>query len=297
MGISTDIKPIHVEAFCEGMDLVPSKYEAAFEVRNDESASLKLGTWGAEGTNRLVEWADGASDIPQARVVDIGSKTVNYTQFALQFRIRKLDAKHDPGLVQRVLRMIGRAVSNTRALLGAGVVNGAHSTTTVVPGSKTLAATDHPLASGGTRSNKIASGLDLGAIFAAMLLARQWVDYDGGDFDLAEGGWHLMFPNVAGLEQTVGQALGSAYTSDQLQVNTSGMFGITAFPWAKITTATHWALQSKVQRTLGIWDHVRAEDNVTVDEDSDSRQIKITCDGAYAAFCSPHPSGFIGAAP
>lgn len=296
MAISTDIQPIHVEAFCEGMESVPSKWESMFEVRTDDQASLKLGTWGAEGTNRLTEWENGADDIPQARVADIGSKTVNFTQFALQFRIRKLDAKHDPTLVPRVLKAVGRAIANTRALLGAALVNGAHSTTTVVPGSKALAATDHPTASGAARSNKVASGLDLGAIFSAMLLARQWVDYDNGDFDFAEGGWDLAYPNVAGLEQTVGQALGSAVTSDQNQVNTSGMFGIRAFPWAKITTSTHWALQSRVVRTLGMWDHVRAEDNITVVEDEDSRQIKITCDGAYAAFCSPHPSGFIGGA-
>lgn len=296
MAISTDLKPQHVEAYNEGFDQVPAKWEQAFEFRNDEEASIKIGAWGTEGTNRLPAWPDGASDIPTARVVDIGSKTVNYADFAIQFRVRKRDAQHDRTLIPRLLKMVGRAVANTRALLAAGVVNGAHSTTTVVPGSKTLAATDHPTALGGTRSNKLATACDLGAIFAAMTLARQWVDYDGGDFDFAEGGWTLMYPIVAGLEQTVGQALGSEYTSDQLQKNTSGMFGITAFPWAKITTATHWALSSKVVRSLGFWDHVSAEDNLEVDEDSDSRQTKITCDGAYAAFCMPQPSGFIGAA-
>lgn len=296
MAISSDIKPQHIDAYCEGEELVPSKWEDAFEWRYDDADSIKIGTWGLDGLNRLPGWTDGSSDLPTGRVVDNGSKTVTYTQYGLSLGIRKMDVRHVANVVPKALRMVGRAIANTRAILAAAIVNGAHSTTTVVPGAKALAATDHPTASGAVRVNKLASALDLGAIFSAMTLARQWVDYDNGDFDLAEGGWYLMFPVVAGLEQVVGQALGSAVTSDQNQVNTSGMFGISAFPWAKITTATHWALVSKVVRTLGFWAPEEASGNLDVVVDEDNRKTKIICDGAYAAYAEAQPSGFIGGA-
>lgn len=294
MALSNDIITQGVDAYWEGAALVPAAYQAAFPERNDQVGSLKIGVYGAEGTNRLPSWADGASDIPQARVATIGSKTVDYAQFAIQFRLRKLDVRLRPELLTSALRAVGRAVSNTPAILCAGVFNGMHTTTTVVPGSKTIAATDHPTATGGTRSNKVTSGLDLAAIFQAMYLARAWTDYDGGDFDLSEMGWNLLFPNVAGLEQTVRSGLGSVVTSDQNQNNTVGMFGVTPIVWSKISTATNWGLASKAVQPFGLWTLEDASSNLEVDTDSDSRQIKITCDGAYAAYAEAQPSGFIG---
>lgn len=293
MALSSDTYTQAVEFYFDGEAQVPSKWEDGFFFRDDQTGSIKLGGLSTEGQNRLPSW-NGEDDISQARVRDIGSKTVNFTQYALQFRIGKLAARHNPALLQETMMGVGRAVANTKALLAAAVLNGAHTTTTVVPGSKALAATDHPTALGGTRSNKLATACDLAAIFAAMALARQWVDYDGGDYDLADGGWHLFHPVVAGLEQQVAQALGSQYTSDQLQVNTAGMFGISQIVWAKLTTATQWSLASKVRRPLCFWEHVAPEDSIDVDEDS--RQIKVTVDGAWAAFCREQPTGFIGAA-
>lgn len=293
MALSSDTRNQVIDFYFDGDAQVPQKYEPMFVERTDQAGTLKLGGKSTEGTNSLPEWVGGQSDIPQARVSDIGSKTLTFAQYAIQFRIRKLDAKFNPTLVGETSMQVGRAVANTKALLAAAVVNGAHSTTTVVPGTKTLAATDHPTALGGTRSNKLATACDLAAIFAAMALARLWKDYDGGDFDLAEGGWYLFHPIVAGLEQTIAQALGSQYTSDQNQINTAGNFNITQIPWAKVTTATHWGLVSKVIRSLIMWEVLSPEDSIEVDEDS--REIKITVDGAWGAGCNAMPSGFIGA--
>lgn len=293
MPISSDTYTQIVDFYFDGESQVPMQWEEAYEQRNDQAGSIKLGGLSTEGVNRLPVW-NGTTDTPQARVKDIGSKTVSFTQYAIQFRISKLDARFNPTLVPDTVKAVGRAVANTKAVLAAGVLNGAHSTTTVVPGSKALAATDHPTALGGVRVNKLSSGCDLPAIFAAMALARQWVDYDGGRFDIAQGGWHLFHPVVAGLEQVVAQGLGSAVTSDQNQKNTVGLFGITQQVWAEITNATHWALVSKVHKPLGMWELLAPEDSIDVDEDS--RQIKITVDGAWASYCKAQPTGFIGAA-
>ena len=121
-----------------------------------------------------------------------------------------------------------------------------------------------------------------------------YVAVESADFDIAEGGWNLFHPIVAGLEQTVAQALGSAVTSDQNQINTSGIFNISQIPWAKVTTATHWGLVSKMMTPLIDWEVLAPEDSITVDEDS--REIKVTVDGAWGAGCGAQPSGFIGAA-
>lgn len=291
MALTSDTYQQVVEFYFDGEAQVSSKWEDAYEQRTDQTGSIKLGSFSTEGVNRVPGW-NGATAVPQARVRDIGSKTVNFAQFALQFRISKLEARFNPTLVPDTVRGVGRAVANTKAILAAAIFNGQHSTTTVVPGSKTLAATDHPTALGGTRSNKLSTGCDLAAIFAAMTLARQWVTYDGGDYDLAEYGWNLFHPVVAGLEQVVAAGLGSAVTSDQQQKNTVGAFGISQIVWSKIANASHWGLVSKAVKTLGFWELLAAEDTIDVDEDS--RQIKITVDGAWAAYAKPQPSGFIG---
>lgn len=289
MSVSTDVKAQFVDAYYEGADQVPANWRPTFQFRSDDIASLKLGL--LEGTATVPSW-NGSADLPQATVNDIGSKTVNYAQYGLQLRIRKLDARDDGQLVPQVARRLGRAVTNTYANIGAAVYMNAFGSTTVVPGSKALAATDHPLGTGGTRSNKLTSALDLAGIFAAIQLARQWVDYDGAPYDLADGGWYLVFPTQGGLEQTVAQALGSQYTSDQMQVNTASSYGITGVPWNKITDPTYWFMVSKTIMPLQFWERQTPED--TVEIDGDSRQLKLSVDFACAAFCVAQPSGFIG---
>lgn len=294
MALSSDTRQQAIDFYFDGDSQVPQAYEQMFPTRTDQVGQLKIGGLSTEGTNKLPVWSNSEADVPQARVSDIGSKTVDFVQYALQFRIRKLDSKFNTSLVQDTMTALGRCVANTKALICAAIINGAHSTTTVVPGTKAIAATDHPLATGGTRSTKLSSACDLAAIFAAIALARAYKDYDGGDFDIAEGGWYLFHPISGTLEQTVAQALGSAVTSDQMQINPVGKYGITQIPWAKVTTSTHWGMVSKTWKPLFFWELLAAEDSIDIDEDS--RQIKITVDGAWAAGCQAMPTGFIGAA-
>lgn len=289
MGISTDAKQVFVDGYIDGGAQVPSGWRDGFEFRNDDVGSLKLN--GIETVSTVPEW-DGGEDLPQARVRDIGYKTVTYVQYGLQMRLRKLDVRHDPTLIARVGARLGRAVENTRANIAAAVLNGAFTTTTCVPGTKALGSTDHPTITG-TRSNKLATALDLAAIFAAMTLARQWKDYDGGDYDLAENGWNLLYPVVTGLEQTVASGLASTVTGADQQANTSNMFGITARPWVKLTGATAWHMLSKAVKPVCIWDASLPEDSIDVDVDS--RGTKISVDFAMAGFAEVFPTGYVGA--
>lgn len=289
MSVSTDVKAQFVEAYYEGADTVPDAWRQTFAWRSDDLASIKLGA--LEGVADIPAW-NGSADLAQATVADVGSKTVNYAQYGIQLRVRKLDARDDRNLLPQVARRLGRAVSNTYSNIGAAVYNNAFGTTTVVPGTKAISATDHPQGDGGTRSNKLATAFDQSAMFAAINLARNWEDYDGADYDIAEGGWHLVHPTAAGLEQTVFQAIGSPVTSDQMQANQASAFNITQVPWAKITDSTYWFMVSKLIQPLCFWERQTPEESTDVD--GDSRQIKISLDFACAAFALAMPTGFIG---
>ena len=276
------------EAFVDGAAQVPQKYKAAFRTRTDDVASIREAA--NYGISTMTEWPSG--DLPQARVHTLGAKTVNYVEWGLQARVRKRNAKDDPGLLTEVVKAVGRAVESTKAMICATLVNGIFSTTTVIPGTKALCATDHPLANGGTRSNKLTSVPDLAGIFLGINLARNWKDYDGNEHDLAEFGWNLLHPTAAGLELSIAQALGSAVTSDQNQVNTAGSYGITQIPWSRITDTTHWSMYSKAVQPLVWWERDSVEDTIDIDEDS--REIKISADAAWVAYCRGQPTGAIG---
>lgn len=288
MPISNDAKQVFVDNYFDGAAMVPSKWRDAYAWRYDDVGSLKLN--GVESISTVPQW-DGGEDLPQVRVRDIGFKTVTYVQYGVQLRLRKLDVRHDPTLLPRVAQRLGRAVENTYGNVAAALLAGAFTTTTVVPGTKPLGSTDHPTALG-VRSNKLSSNGDLAAIFAAMTLARNWEDYDGGDLDIAEGGWNLLHPTTAGLEQTFAQALGSAVTSDQNQVNTAGSYGITQIPWAKLPDTNDWHLLSKVVKALNMWEASPPEDETAVD--ADDRGTKISLDFALAGFAEVYPTGYIG---
>lgn len=275
------------ESFYDGAEQVPTRYKQAFAERNDDVPSIREAA--IYGVSTLSEWNTG--DMPQARLHTLGAKSINYTEWALQLRIRKRNAKDNPQLVADGVSALGRAVEQTKALICAALINGGFSTTTVIPGNKSLYATDHPTAVG-TRSNKLNSACDLAAIFAAHNLARNWVDYDGSDYDLADLGWNLMHPTVPGLEQTVGQALGSAVTSDQNQLNLASSYNITQIPWSRIADPTHWHFWSKAVKPGVWWERDPIEDTMDIDEDS--REVKLSLDAAWAAYVRGQPTGAIG---
>lgn len=289
MPITSESVTTVTEAFFDGGAQVPQKYKQAFRQRDDDVAAIREAA--NYGITTMAEWPSG--DMPQARVHTLGAKTINYVEWALQVRVRKRNAKDDPGLLTEVVQAFGRAIESTKAMICAALVNGIFSTTTVVPGSKALIATDHPVATGGTRTNKLTTVPDLAGIFAGISLARNWKDYDGiNEHDLADFGWNLLHPTPAGLEMSIAQALGSAVTSDQNQVNVAGSYGITQIPWSRITDATHWSMYSKVVKPLVWWERDTVEDTMEIDEDS--REIKLSADAAWAAYCRAQPTGAVG---
>lgn len=289
--ISDELKTRGVESYIDGLDEVNQGWRAAFQDRDDDVGSLVVGTH--YGAGRLVEHQGG--DYPQARISTAGSKPVKYVQLALQVRVPELALRDDPNLFSEVSRSVGHAVSQAESTLGAALVNdlwtGEHS----VYGNKPFFATDHPTADGAGRSNLIQSAPDLGGIFAAINLARNWVNYDGLNTDYANGGWHLLHSTISpGLEQQVGQALGSPVTSDQNQINVVGAYGVSQIPWAELVDQHRWAIFSKIARPLRFWTRQSANETFNITQDVDSRDIKWTVSLAAAAYAQPSPEGAVG---
>jgi len=83
-------------------------------------------------------------------------------------------------LSARYTKALARAMSYTKQVKGASVANTAFATVLGGDG-KTLCATDHPLANGGTNSNRPAAGVDLNetAVEAAVIQIAAWTDERG----------------------------------------------------------------------------------------------------------------------
>lgn len=287
---TTNVLQTSVVSYMEGLRMVPNQWEQAYEVLNNDVPSLRIASF--SGVGELPVWT-GDEDISTAVVSERGSKTLDYVQYALEVRVPKLNARDVPGLVEQAARKLGIAVASTRGTVAAAKLNNAHGTTTTADG-QALASTAHTTRSGATRSNKLTTAFDRTALFAAIALARNWESYENLDYDIADLGWYLMWPTSnTTFEETVIEVLGSSYSSSEMQVNAAAGRNITPIGWAKFTDSTQWALISKAEKPLVLWDRIQPEETMTVD--TSSRLIKITADSAMVAQVRPQPEGFIGA--
>ena len=113
----------------------------------------------------------------------------------------------------------------------------------------------------------LTSAFDRTALFAAIALARNWESFENLDYDIADLGWHLLYPTASStFEETVTEVLGSSYSSSEMQVNAAQGRNITPIPWAKISDSSYWFLMSKVEKPLVLWDRQGAEQTMVVDE-------------------------------
>jgi phage major head subunit gpT-like protein len=84
-------------------------------------------------------------------------------------------------LSSRYTKALARAMAYTKQVKAAATLNNAFSGSYLGGDGKSLCATDHPLVSGGTNSNKAASGVDLNetALEAAVIQIAAWTDERG----------------------------------------------------------------------------------------------------------------------
>ena len=284
---TSNVKQTVVERFFEGLHSVDERWANAFDYRRNDIADLRLSP--ISGVGQIPQWNGG--DLPVQELEALTPQVVSYTKYGVQVRVDKYDAKDVPESTSVLPQRIGTATATCYAAKAAEVLNNAFSTATTSVDSLALCATNHTVKGGGTRSNKLTTGLDSAAIMAAIALFRKWVDYQGLKFDIvAMGGFYLVIP--PDLEEAAGQALGSSVTSDQNQLNMAGSYGIDTIVWNQLTDTNNWFLVSKSMSPLVFWE--RSAPDLQIDIDEDSKAGKYSLDFAITSAVNAIPDGIVG---
>lgn len=281
-----NVKQTVVERFFEGLFSVSEQWAQAYDYRRNDIADLRISP--ITGVSSIPNWNGG--DLPVQELEALTPQLVQYEKYGLQVRVDKYDAKDVPESTTTLPQRIGVATASTYAAKAAEVLAGAFSTSTTSVDGLPLCASNHTTKIG-TRSNLLNTGLDSAAIMAAIKMFRRWRDYQGLPRDVvAEGGFYLIIP--PDLEEAAGQALGSAVTSDQMQVNMAGSYGIDTIVWNHLSDADNWFLVSKSASPLIFWERSAPDLQVQIDEDS--KAGKYSLDFAISAAVSALPDGIVG---
>ena len=281
-----NVKQTVVERFFEGLFSVSEQWAQAYDYRRNDIADLRISP--ITGVSSIPNWNGG--DLPVQELEALTPQLVQYEKFGLQVRVDKYDAKDVPESTTTLPQRIGVATASTYAAKAAEVLAGAFSTSTTSVDGLPLCDDSH-VTKIGTRSNKLTTGLDSAAIMAAIAMFRRWRDYQGLPRDVvAEGGFYLIIP--PDLEEAAGQALGSSVTSDQMQVNMAGSYGIDTIVWNHLTDADNWFLVSKAGSPLIFWERSAPDLQVQIDEDS--KAGKYSLDFAISSAVSALPDGIVG---
>lgn len=281
-----NVKQTVVERFFEGLFSVSEQWAQAYDYRRNDIADLRISP--ITGVSSIPNWNGG--DLPVQELEALTPQLVQYEKFGLQVRVDKYDAKDVPESTTTLPQRIGVATASTYAAKAAEVLAGAFSTSTTSVDGLPLCDDSH-VTKIGTRSNKLTTGLDSAAIMAAIAMFRRWRDYQGLPRDVvAEGGFYLIIP--PDLEEAAGQALGSSVTSDQMQVNMAGSYGIDTIVWNHLTNEDNWFLVSKAGSPLIFWERSAPDLQVQIDEDS--KAGKYSLDFAISSAVSALPDGIVG---
>lgn len=281
-----NVKQTIVERFFEGVHQVPETWAQAYDYRTNDIADLRISP--ITGVSSIPKWNGG--DLPVQELEALTPQLVQYEKYGVQVRVDKYDAKDVPESTTVLPQRIGVATSQAYAAKAAEVLNNAFTTATTSVDGLALCANNHTTKVG-TRSNYMTSALDSAAIMAAIKMFRTWRDYQGMPRDfVSEGGFYLVIHPE--LEEAAGQALGSSVTSDQMQVNMAGSYGIDVIVWNQLTDETNWFLVSKSQSPIGFWERSAPDLQVQIDEDS--KAGKYSLDFAISSFVSALPDGIVG---
>ena len=287
-----------VEKFMEGVGSVPDDWRQFVDYKDADVPSLKVSPMSGAGDPTSWNGTDSLSSAHSTSISALTAKDYSYQQYAAQITIARSDISDIPGVVQDAVAKLGFSVANTYAKLafttlmngvpGAGPGDGS---VTTADGKK-LFADDHTTAAGTSRSNYAATTLTgAGDVMAAITMARNWENYQNQPYDLNSGGWALCVPPA--LEATAAQAVGSQYTSDQLQINVAGSYGINVITSAHLQDETAWFLMSRGPiRPVVFWERLPVRLDIV--EDQDTLATKINCDFAVVSDANAQPDGGFG---
>jgi len=156
------------------------EHKEIFEISSSERAfeeEVKLSGFGTAPVK-----SEGGS-IAYDNAQEVWSARYTHETIALGFAITE-EAMEDnlyDSLSARYTKALARAMAYTKQVKGAGVLNNAFSGSYLGGDGKSLCATDHPLVSGGTNSNRPTVGADLNetSLEAAVIQIAGWTDERG----------------------------------------------------------------------------------------------------------------------
>lgn len=287
----TEVKDELLVTFMEGITSAPRMdWEQCFEVRRDDIHSLKLASM--SGIGAIPVWS-GTGDLPPADFNDRYNTTITYEKYGLEGQLNKYDRMDVPGLEEGAVRKMGIAVGNTMGAIAADRLNDIFDATTTAGDGVALCSDSHPLASGSTRDNLLASAFDRSALMAALNLASLWTSYHGQEEDFSMDDFvFLGSPQDTSLRETFVEVTRSSVSSSQNQTNAAADYRITPLIWQRLTDSQRWALVSRQRTPLVYWIREPAEQTLTVAESS--RQLKIGVDFGIGTGVRPDPVGIIG---
>ncbi len=158
----------------------PEEHKAVFDMENSDRAweeELKLSGFGLASTKQ-----EGAG-IVYDNAQEVWSAKYTHEVVALGFAITEeaIEDQLYDSLSARYTKALAKSMADTKQIKAAAILNNAFSSSQLGGDGKVLCATDHPLVSGGTNSNRPTVAVDLNetAIEAMYIQVAQWTDERG----------------------------------------------------------------------------------------------------------------------
>jgi hypothetical protein len=196
-------------------------------------------------------------------------------------------------LSARYTKALARAMAYTKQVKAASVLNNAFSGTTYGDG-KTLCATDHPLVSGGTNSNRptVAADLNETSLEAAVIAISQWTD-ERGLLIAAKPRKLIVPPNLQFVATRLLQTEGRVATADN-DINALRSMGSIPEGYSVnnyLTDTNAWFLLTDVPN--GLKHFVRTPMSTSMDADFDTGNSRYKARERYS-FGVSDPLGIYG---
>lgn len=251
----------------------PEEYSKVFEIRGSTKGtehSLSI-----TGFGLLSSKAQGAG-VTYEDPLQGYKHSVSHTVFGKGYIVTKEmyeDDQYDK--ISGMTKALARSVAHTRETNAANILNRAFNSSYTGVGSKEMCATDHPLESGGTFRNELATAADFSMTSLEQALIDIQAIVDGKGLLVAARPVKLIIPTA--LEWTAKQILGS--DKDPETANNAVNPGKGIMPYVVmhfLTDSDAWFIQTDIPNGLIHYDRRKPEYTRDNDHDTDNAKFKVT---------------------
>lgn len=176
-------------------------------------------------------------------------------------------------LSARYTKALARAMAYTKQVKAAAVLNNAFSSSYTGGDAKALCATDHPLVSGGTNSNKASTGVDLNetSMENAIIQIAAWTD-ERGLLIAARGKKLVIPPALQFTAERLFNTVGRVDSADNTINTMKGKMGWTINHWLTDTNA--WFMLTDIPNGLKMFERVKMKTGMDGDFDTGNVRYK-----------------------